>query len=80
MSHKGVKKVFVINDKGQVIRSSMNDVEDEKKYAGLLSELTKKTQGVVRELDPTNALKFLRIRTMTEEIMIAPETSEVSVF
>mmetsp|Transcript_337 Transcript_337/g.824 ORF Transcript_337/g.824 Transcript_337/m.824 type:complete len:108 (-) Transcript_337:114-437(-) len=75
-SHKGVKRVFVINSRGQTIRSSLNDPEEERRYAGLISELTKKTQSMVRELDPDNALKFLRIRTLTEEIMIAPEPTE----
>ncbi|CAK9104160.1 Superoxide-generating NADPH oxidase heavy chain subunit A (NADPH oxidase A) (Superoxide-generating NADPH oxidase flavocytochrome A) [Durusdinium trenchii] len=48
----GVKRVFVINSRGQTIRSSLNDPEEEKRYAGLISELTKKTQSMVRELDP----------------------------
>lgn len=51
-SHKGVKRVFVINSRGQTIRSSLNDPEEERRYAGLISELTKKTQSMVRELDP----------------------------
>jgi len=75
-SHKGVKRVFVINARGQTIRSSLNDAEEERRYAGLISELTKKTQSMVRELDPENSLKFLRVRTMNEEIMIAPEPNE----
>mmetsp|Transcript_1109 Transcript_1109/g.2661 ORF Transcript_1109/g.2661 Transcript_1109/m.2661 type:complete len:108 (+) Transcript_1109:204-527(+) len=75
-SHKGVKRVFIINNKGQIIRSSLNEPEEERRYAALISELTKKTQSMVRELDPENSLKFLRVRTMTEEIMIAPEPTE----
>ena len=75
-SHKGVKRVFIINGQGQMLRSSLNDVETERRYATLISELTRKTSDMVRELDPENGLTFLRIRTMTEEIMIAPEKSE----
>jgi dynein light chain roadblock-type len=75
-SHKGVKRVFVINARGQTIRSSLNDPEEERRYAGLISELTKKTQSMVRELNPDDSLKFLRIRTSHEEIMIAPEPNE----
>lgn len=75
-SHKGVKRVFIINSQGQMLRSSLNDLETERKYASLISELTRKTTDMVRELDPENGLTFLRIRTLTEEIMIAPEKSE----
>mmetsp|Transcript_11137 Transcript_11137/g.12628 ORF Transcript_11137/g.12628 Transcript_11137/m.12628 type:complete len:112 (+) Transcript_11137:163-498(+) len=75
-SHKGVKSVFIINNQGQPIRSTINDPKLEKKYAVLISELTRKTRGVVRELDPENALTFLRVRTLTEEILIAPEKKE----
>mmetsp|Transcript_16831 Transcript_16831/g.28882 ORF Transcript_16831/g.28882 Transcript_16831/m.28882 type:complete len:407 (-) Transcript_16831:1821-3041(-) len=75
-SHRGVKSVFVINNRGQTIKSSVNNPEEERRYAGLISELTKKTQSMVRELDSENSLKFLRIRTNTEEIMIAPEQTE----
>lgn len=51
-SHKGVKRVFIINNQGQTIRSSLNDPEEERRYAVLISELTKKTRSMVRELDP----------------------------
>lgn len=33
---------------------------------------------MVRELEPKDFLKFLRVRTSTEEIMIAPETKGTS--
>jgi hypothetical protein len=39
-SHKGVKRVFIINGQGQTIRSSLNDPEVERKYASLLSEVS----------------------------------------
>ena len=71
-----MKRVFIINSQGQMLRSSLNDLETERKYASLISELTRKTTDMVRELDPENGLTFLRIRTLTEEIMIAPEKSE----
>jgi dynein light chain roadblock-type len=72
-SHKGVKWVFITNHKGQIIKSTVQDADHQRKYASLISELTTKTRSMIRELDPDNTLKFLRIRTNTEEIMIAPE-------
>lgn len=41
-------------------------------YAGLVHQLTAKARITVRDLDPQNHLKFLRIRTTKHEIMIAP--------
>ena len=41
-------------------------------YAGLLNRLTAKTRSTIREIDPTNDLQFLRVRTKNSEIMIAP--------
>ena len=41
-------------------------------YAGLVHQLTGKARTTVRDLDPTNDLSFLRLRTLKNEIMIAP--------
>lgn len=42
-------------------------------YAGLISQLSDKARSVVRDLDPTNDLTFLRIRSKKHEIMVAPD-------
>ena len=42
-------------------------------YAGLISQLADKARSVVRDLDPTNDLTFLRIRSKKHEIMVAPD-------
>jgi dynein light chain roadblock-type len=41
-------------------------------YAGLISQLSDKARSVVRDLDPSNDLTFLRIRSKKHEIMVAP--------
>lgn len=41
-------------------------------YAGLLTALVAKARSVVRDLDPSNDLSFLRIRSKKSEIMCAP--------
>ena len=41
-------------------------------YAGLLHSLAAKTKTTVRDLDPSNELVFLRIRTKKHEVMVAP--------
>mmetsp|Transcript_1108 Transcript_1108/g.2658 ORF Transcript_1108/g.2658 Transcript_1108/m.2658 type:complete len:91 (+) Transcript_1108:204-476(+) len=67
-SHKGVKRVFIINNKGQIIRSSLNEPEEERRYAALISELTKKTQSMVRELDPEVSWHFELLQEMISNI------------
>jgi dynein light chain roadblock-type len=42
-------------------------------YAGLLSQLADKARNVVRDLDPSNDLTFLRVRSKKHEIMVAPD-------
>ncbi|KAJ8949730.1 hypothetical protein NQ318_005051 [Aromia moschata] len=42
-------------------------------YAGLISSLSDKARSVVRDLDPSNDLTFLRIRSKKDEIMVAPD-------
>ncbi len=41
-------------------------------YASQVQQLTAKARCTVRDLDPTNDLSFLRVRTNKHEIMIAP--------
>ena len=41
-------------------------------YTGLVSGLADKARSVVRDLDPTNDLTFLRLRSKKHEIMVAP--------
>lgn len=50
-------------------------VEAEKgsQQAALVSQLASKARSVVRTLDPTDDLTFLRVRSKKEEIMIAPD-------
>lgn len=42
-------------------------------YAALMGQLSDKARSVVRDLDPSNDLTFLRIRSKKHEIMVAPE-------
>ncbi|TPP63887.1 Dynein-associated protein Roadblock [Fasciola gigantica] len=42
-------------------------------YCGLIQQLTSKARSAVRDLDPSNDLTFLRIRSKKNEIMVAPD-------
>ena len=41
--------------------------------AGLIHQLNQKARSVVRDLDPTNDLTFIRIRTKKNENLVAPD-------
>lgn len=57
---------------GRAIRSTLDD-ESTARHTALLQQLCEKSKGVIRELDGSNDLTFLRLRTKKNEIMIAPD-------
>ncbi|XP_058810519.1 dynein light chain roadblock-type 2-like, partial [Phymastichus coffea] len=71
-SHKGVVGTIVVNTEGIPIKSTMDNTTTVQ-YAGLISQLSDKARSVIRDLDPTNDLTFLRIRSKKHEIMVAPD-------
>jgi dynein light chain roadblock-type len=70
--HKGVKGILIVNGEGVSIRSTLNTSETNK-YGAQISALTGLARSTVREIDPTNDLLFLRIRSKKHEIMVAPD-------
>jgi len=53
-------------------RISSLDHAEAVQYAGLLSMLCQKSRSAVRELDPSNDVTFLRLRSHKHEILVAP--------
>jgi len=79
-NHKGVEGVIIVNSEGVPIRPSKGmDDELTQKYAANISQLAAKARAVVRELDPTNELTFLRLRTKKHELMVAPEKDYIMI-
>ncbi len=71
-SHKGVVGVIIMDSEGHPIRSTL-DNQTSQQYAALLQQLADKAKHVVKELDPSNDLSFLRIRSKKHELMVAPD-------
>jgi dynein light chain roadblock-type len=71
-SHKGVTGIVIVNSEGIPIRSNL-DNDEKVKYASLITQLSAKARSVVRDIDPTNDLTFIRVRTKKDEILIAPD-------
>ncbi|THD28620.1 Dynein light chain roadblock-type [Fasciola hepatica] len=72
LAHKGVIGAIIANADGVAIRSSMDNATTVQ-YCGLIQQLTSKARSAVRDLDPSNDLTFLRIRSKKNEIMVAPD-------
>lgn len=63
--------ILIITFIGIPIKSTL-DNSTSVQYAGLIQQLADKARSVVRDLDPSNDLMFLRMRTKKHEIMVAP--------
>ena len=72
--HPNVAGVIIADRDGEQAIYSTLDTMETAHYIRHCKELTCIARGVIREIDPTNDLKFLRIRTKKFEIMLAPES------
>ena len=68
----GVTGVIVVNHENIAIRSTL-DQSQTQTYIKASSDMLQMSYKVVREADPTNDLRFVRIRTKKNELLIAPE-------
>uniref|UniRef100_A0A7E4ZU00 Dynein light chain roadblock n=1 Tax=Panagrellus redivivus TaxID=6233 RepID=A0A7E4ZU00_PANRE len=71
-SQKGVTGVVIMDSLGRAIRSTLND-EETVKHTSLLRQLCDKAKSVTKELDSSNDVHFLRLKTSKNEIMVAPD-------
>ncbi|KAF8363198.1 dyrb-1 [Pristionchus pacificus] len=74
-SQKGVVGVIVMDNAGRAIRSTLDD-EQTAQYSALLQTLCERAKGAIRELDSTNDLTFLRLRTkkVSESFYLRPSS------
>ena len=68
--HKGVQGIVIATHEGSVIRSTLDNIQTPQ-ISTLVTQLAARSKGVVRDLDPEDELKFLRIRSKKHEIMVA---------
>lgn len=69
--HPGVMALMVTNREGLALRSNL-DITTTKNYALQYGNLIEMASSAVRELDPQNELRFIRVRSKEHEIMVAP--------
>jgi len=74
-SHKSVEGLLITDKDKRIIRT--NYTGDRAHEGDLLRVnvplLAEKARNIIRDLDPTNDLTFLRIKTKAKEIMVAPD-------
>ena len=73
---------LIITDKENKLLRSNFQGEHEKKAELLrncLPQLTLKARSIIRDLDPTDDLVFLRIKTRSNEFMVAPDKDHMLV-
>lgn len=69
--HPGVMALMLTNREGLILRSNL-DITTTKNYAAQYRNLIEMASSAVRELDPQNELRFIRVRNKQHEIMVAP--------
>jgi len=69
--HPGVVALMVTNREGLALRTNL-DINTTKNYARQYGNLIEMAHSAVRELDPQNELRYIRVRNKEHEIMVAP--------
>ena len=77
-SHKGVIGMLIVNNDGIPIKTSLEPAATVQ-HAALITHFTSKAKSVIKQLDGTNELSFLRIRSKNHEIMVAPDKNYILV-
>jgi dynein light chain roadblock-type len=74
-THKTVQGILIVNSEANIVRSSYqaDKKEEGEALARSVHQLAQKARSIVRDLDPSNDLTFLRIKTKQNEIMVAPD-------
>nr|VZI07075.1 unnamed protein product [Spirometra erinaceieuropaei] len=71
-AHRGVLALVASTAEGIPIRTTINPGATQV-HCSALKPLVSKSKDVVRSLDPTDDLQFLRLRGKNTEIILAPE-------
>ncbi|XP_020807798.1 uncharacterized protein LOC110183783 [Drosophila serrata] len=68
----GVLAAILIDGKGLPVRSTLNDT-DTMRYANKMQPLVTMARSMVQEMEPTDQLTYVRLRTRKQEVMVATE-------
>merc|ERR1712062_484088 len=71
-THKGVLGMMIVNNAGVAVRSNM-DATITNQYSAVIARLSYQARSAIRDLEPTNDITFLRIRSKKNEVLLAPD-------
>ena len=78
--HKGVKGLLIVTyqedkegSQPKFVKSTMPQGPEATKYGVQLASLARQARNLVRDLDPSNDLTFLRVTCRKYEMMVAPD-------
>eukprot|EP00095_Tigriopus_kingsejongensis_P005721 snap_masked-scaffold616_size123561-processed-gene-0.7 protein:Tk05721 transcript:snap_masked-scaffold616_size123561-processed-gene-0.7-mRNA-1 annotation:"dynein light chain roadblock-type" len=69
---KNIAGVVVVNSEGVTVKSTL-DNSLTAMYSVLVSSLAARAKSIIRDLDPTNELTYLRIKSKKHEVLVAPD-------
>lgn len=74
-THKSVQGIVIVNNEGKLVKStySADKKDEESAIIKSIPQLCQKARSTVRDLNPTNELVFLRIKSKMNEILVAPD-------
>ena len=74
-SHKSIEGLLITDKDKKTIRTNYTGekLSEGDLLRSTIPLLTEKARNIIRDLDPTNDLTFLRIKTKGKEIMVAPD-------
>jgi len=75
-SNSKVDGLVVVNNEGIPIKSTL-DSTSTVQYSAEVSQLAERAKCLVRDLDPTNELTFVRIASRKHEVLVAPDTDYI---
>lgn len=73
---KNVAGIMLINREGITVKTSL-DSSVTAQYSGLISYFAERAKTIVKAMDPTNELMYLRVTSKKHEILVAPDTDFV---
>ncbi|GCA63390.1 dynein light chain roadblock-type 1/2 [Kipferlia bialata] len=70
--HPSVLGMLVLGDDGTPIKSTF-EVDETAKYSSLLTQFAALSRSAVRDIDPTNDLSYVRVRSTNHEYICIPD-------
>jgi len=72
VGHKGVIGTVVVNKEGVTIKSTL-DPTTSSQYSNILGTLINQAIAMFKEMDPSNDVTFMRVRTKKCQFMVVPD-------